>query len=176
MFWSIVLLEGPAPWKAQLMYRLSNIFLEDVLINQGIHNSWYNYKFPRTWGSKVPPQHDAATSMLDCWYEVLFFKSCSWFTPNIVPSHMTEQFNFCLVWPQHVVPNIWMAYQHDLLQIVDEPGGVLHSVEASSRQPYHGIQLYSVFIVLLCDAHLHWPLISCPEILWRSLQVFQLLV
>ena len=50
-------------------------------------------------GSKAPPQHDAATPVHHCWDGILRLASLRLFPPNITMVIMAKQFYFCFIRP-----------------------------------------------------------------------------
>ncbi len=60
-----------------------DILLQDFLIECRIHGSINYGKSSRPWSCKAASDHHTTTTMLDCWYDVLFMKCCVGFTPDV---------------------------------------------------------------------------------------------
>ncbi len=58
---------------------MADILLQDFLIECRIHGSINYGKSSRSWSCKANSDHHTATTMFDCWYDVLFMKCCVWF-------------------------------------------------------------------------------------------------
>ncbi len=72
---------------------------------------WYhgsiNYgKSSRSWSCKAAPDHHTTTTMFDCWYDVLFMKSCVGFKADVTGHAPSKKFNFCLISPQNICPKV----------------------------------------------------------------------
>ena len=94
-------------WKTHLNQTLTSWLMSwDVA-------SIYPHNFPSLWAiyfvkctspscSKAPPQHDAATSVLYGWDDVLWLASLPLFPPNITMVIMVKQFYFCFIRPEEI--------------------------------------------------------------------------
>ncbi len=49
--------------------------------------------------AKAAPDHHTTTTMFDCWYDILFMKSCVGFMPDVMEHTPSKKFNFCLISP-----------------------------------------------------------------------------
>ena len=79
VLWVTVLLHHPSSVELQLVDRWSSVFLQNVLINSGIHFSTNDSNLSRPWGSKAAPNHDAPSTILHSWDEVLMLVCCAFF-------------------------------------------------------------------------------------------------
>ena len=95
--------------------RISQIYilLQNVLINLGIHFSVGDSKLSRPWGSKAAPNHDAPSTILYSWEEVLMLVCCAFFSPHIVLCVPSKQLNCSFVCAQNILPvALWNIQEH----------------------------------------------------------------
>ncbi len=52
------------------------------------------------------PDHHTSITMFDCWYDVLFMKCCAGFMPDAMGHAPSKKFNFCLISPQNICPQV----------------------------------------------------------------------
>lgn len=52
------------------------------------------------------PDHRTTTTMLDCWYDVLFMKCCVSFRPDLTGLEPSKKFSCCLVRLQNIFPKV----------------------------------------------------------------------
>ncbi len=71
-----------------------------------IHGSISYVKSPRPWSCKAPPNHHTTTTMFDCWYDVLFMKSCVGFMPDVMGHTPSKKWNVCLISLQNICPKV----------------------------------------------------------------------
>ncbi len=55
--------------------------------------------------SKYKDLH-TTTTMFECWYDVLFLKSCVGFLTDVTGHTSSKKFNFCLISPQNICPKV----------------------------------------------------------------------
>ncbi len=53
-------------------------------------------------GPEAAPDHHTTPTMFDCWYDVLFMKSCVDFTPDVMGQAPSN--TFCCINPQSIFP------------------------------------------------------------------------
>ncbi len=79
----IVLLEGKPSVQSEVLSTLEKVFVQDIPVLGRIHLSLdcNQSSCPCSW--KIPPQHDAATTILHCWDCIGQVMSSAWFSSHI---------------------------------------------------------------------------------------------
>ncbi len=106
MFGIIVLLHNPSVLELDVTNWRLDILLQDFLIECRIHGSINYGMLSRSWSCKAAPDHHTTTTMFDCWYDVLFMKSCVGFMPDLTGHAPSKKFSFCRISPQNICPKV----------------------------------------------------------------------
>ncbi len=99
-------MHNPSVLELEVTNRQPDILLQDFLIEYRIHGSINYGKSSRSWNCKAAPYHHTITTMFDCWYGVLFMKSCVGFMPDVTGHTPSKKFNFCRISPQNICPKV----------------------------------------------------------------------
>ncbi len=100
------LLHNPSALELEVTNWWLNFLLQDFLIECRIHDSINYGKSSRSWSCKAAPDHHTATTIFDCWYDVLFMKCCDGFMPDVTGhTHLPKSSTF-VVSVQNICPQV----------------------------------------------------------------------